>query len=221
MLFDPVTGLPVTRVDDGEVEVVRADPIVKTGDSRDSSRSSILFEKLLERELTASAPLPTKTVNHAGMMNAAELRLLAEWADVGAQYYNDPFNGLPHTLANTRGVHGLDQTIFEEQVHPILMSRCAMCHQPVGNTGASPDTFEHNQFVLTGDTDGDYDVTLTMVNDVCNPPANPLLLRPTSNGLGPYPHPQIGTPPGPVLSPLEADYATIRDWIATGTGACP
>ncbi|TDU32014.1 hypothetical protein DFR24_1402 [Panacagrimonas perspica] len=214
--FDPDTGLPIVREDDGEIEVVRDDPIVKTGGSRDSSRSSPLFEKLLERELTASAPLPARTVNHAGMMNPGELRLLAEWADVGAQYYNDPFNGLPRTLANTRGVKGLDETIFEEDVHPILLERCSMCHQPVGNGGGDPGSFERNQFVLTGDTEGDYNVTLTMVNNVCNPPANPLLMRPTSNDLGAHPHPQIGTPPRPVMSPLEADYTTIRDWIASG-----
>lgn len=28
---------------------------------------------------------------HAGMLSDAELRLLAEWVDIGAQYYNDPF----------------------------------------------------------------------------------------------------------------------------------
>ena len=31
------------------------------------------------------------TVNHKAFMSASELRLVAEWADVGAQYYNNPF----------------------------------------------------------------------------------------------------------------------------------
>ena len=31
------------------------------------------------------------TVNHSGYMTPAELRLLSEWADIGAQYYNNPF----------------------------------------------------------------------------------------------------------------------------------
>jgi hypothetical protein len=31
------------------------------------------------------------TVNHSGFMTPAELRLLSEWVDIGAQYYNDPF----------------------------------------------------------------------------------------------------------------------------------
>jgi hypothetical protein len=32
------------------------------------------------------------TVNHSGFMTPAELRLLSEWVDIGAQYYNNPFN---------------------------------------------------------------------------------------------------------------------------------
>ena len=32
------------------------------------------------------------TVNHAGFMTPAELRLLSEWVDIGAQYYNNPFS---------------------------------------------------------------------------------------------------------------------------------
>jgi hypothetical protein len=29
---------------------------------------------------------------HAGRLNAAELRLLSEWLDIGGQYYNNPFD---------------------------------------------------------------------------------------------------------------------------------
>ena len=29
--------------------------------------------------------------SHAGDLTPAELRLIAEWLDIGAQYYNDPF----------------------------------------------------------------------------------------------------------------------------------
>jgi len=31
------------------------------------------------------------TINHKGFMTPAELRLLSEWVDIGAQYYNNPF----------------------------------------------------------------------------------------------------------------------------------
>ena len=29
---------------------------------------------------------------HAGFMTPAELRLLSEWLDIGAQYFNNPFD---------------------------------------------------------------------------------------------------------------------------------
>jgi hypothetical protein len=29
--------------------------------------------------------------SHAGRLSPAELRLISEWVDIGAQYYNDPF----------------------------------------------------------------------------------------------------------------------------------
>ena len=29
---------------------------------------------------------------HGGIMSASELRLIAEWLDIGAQYYNSPFD---------------------------------------------------------------------------------------------------------------------------------
>jgi hypothetical protein len=32
---------------------------------------------------------------HQGMLSPAELRLLSEWLDIGAQYYNDPFPPTP------------------------------------------------------------------------------------------------------------------------------
>jgi hypothetical protein len=30
-------------------------------------------------------------LDHTGFLSTAELRLIAEWLDIGAQYYNDPF----------------------------------------------------------------------------------------------------------------------------------
>jgi len=35
------------------------------------------------------------TAPHTGMLSTAELRLLSEWLDIGAQYYNDPFPPTP------------------------------------------------------------------------------------------------------------------------------
>jgi hypothetical protein len=30
--------------------------------------------------------------SHVGQLSGAELKLLAEWLDIGAQYYNNPFD---------------------------------------------------------------------------------------------------------------------------------
>jgi hypothetical protein len=221
-------GQPVIINDDGNLEVQRGDPLIRTGSSRDSSRSSRFFEEMLDKQLLSGVPLPPQTVNHAGMLNASELRLLAEWADLGGTYYNDPFNAPPgvyRTPATIRGVSGLSQTVFNNTIHPILMNDCAGCHVPFNSSGSSQGqpnaAFQNNQFVLTGDLEGDYDVTLTMVSDVCTPAQNPLLLWPTSTGGGYYPHPQVGSPAGPVLSTTSPDYTAILNWISTGTCATP
>ncbi len=38
-------------------------------------------------------PRTQNTVNHSGTLSPAELRLISEWLDIGAQYYNNPFDG--------------------------------------------------------------------------------------------------------------------------------
>jgi hypothetical protein len=35
---------------------------------------------------------PGSGSTHAGYLSAAELRLLSEWLDIGAQYFNNPFD---------------------------------------------------------------------------------------------------------------------------------
>jgi hypothetical protein len=37
-------------------------------------------------------PATANTIDHNGMLSAAELRLISEWLDIGAQYYNNPFD---------------------------------------------------------------------------------------------------------------------------------
>jgi hypothetical protein len=39
------------------------------------------------------------TVDHRGFLTPAELRLISEWVDIGAQYYNNPI-GLPAGFLN-------------------------------------------------------------------------------------------------------------------------
>jgi hypothetical protein len=114
-------------------------------------------------------------------------------------------------------------------VHPVLMSQCASCHQPFGNTG-TPSTpnepvnpgFRTSRYVLTGNVEGDFNVSVSMVADVCDPESSYLLLRPSSTELDDPPHPRIGVDPEdpdsgtPVLLPGSAGWQAIYDWIAAG-----
>ncbi|MCZ6829919.1 MAG: hypothetical protein O7F73_10100 [Gammaproteobacteria bacterium] len=37
-------------------------------------------------------PATTNTIDHRGLLSPSELRLISEWLDIGAQYYNNPFD---------------------------------------------------------------------------------------------------------------------------------
>lgn len=235
-VLDPDTGLPQLRImQDGSIEIVRTTPLVSTGGSRDSSRTAGLVAKLYEQPLRSGRDMSLPpTVDHSGLLNASELRLLAEWIDLGGQYYNDPFDDANgdgfRALSETRGgLQGLSEQLFAATVHPVLMSQCAACHQPFGNTG-QPSTpnepvnagFETSRYVLTGNIEGDFNASVTMVSDVCEPESNYLLLRPSSVETDDPPHPRIGVDPAvpgsgtPVLEAGSADWQAIRDWIAAG-----
>lgn len=232
-VLDELTGLPVLRVDeDGEIEVEREPALVSSGGSTDGARASHLFEKLYEQELRAEQPLASPaTVDHRGFMNASELRLLAEWVDLGGQYYNDPFDDADgdgfRDLGELRGgTRGLSEDVFESSVQPVLLARCAGCHQPFAGNGqpgqpVNPE-FSANRFVLTGSLEGDFNIAVSMVNDVCFPEASYLLSRPAATETDLPPHPRVADPddpaaePAPALSPGEPDWQAIRDWIAAG-----
>ncbi len=74
---DPVTGLPTTVL----VPVSLAPPL--TAGSANGSAAKF-FAKFDGTDHGT-------TVDHTGYLTKAELRLIAEWIDIGAQYYNDPF----------------------------------------------------------------------------------------------------------------------------------
>jgi len=221
-LIDPVSGLPVTRIEEGVVVIARGPALVDTsasegeagGLARKSRLAEIMFgENLMSSSTTRAAhPNPPGTAPaHGTLLNAAEKRLIAEWMDLGGQYYNDPFNG----TSGVRSIVGLSQASFEAQVLPILRSTCAAaCHQAIGSTGgpAQGTSFRNNRFVLTGDVEGDYGVTLTMISNACDGPSNYLLKKPST-----VPHPTgvIGQTTA-VLPQGGAAYNTIASWIATG-----
>jgi hypothetical protein len=215
-LIDATTGQPVIVIEDGVPMVERGIPLVDTGSgsmgnagqARKSRLTEILWGQTLlagDGARTAHPNPPGTAPNHATLLNRAEKRLLAEWMDLGGQYYNNPFtpgNGV-------RTVTGLSEENFTAQVMPILGARCAGCHAPVGTNDGSPTLGRANRFVLTGSTEGDFGVTLSMVNDTCNAAANPLLARPST-----VPHPSGGS--AAVLPTGSADYNTIAAWIAQG-----
>ena len=60
--------------------------------SANGARVSYFMEKMTETELDAGRALPSATVNHANMLTPAELRLIAEYLDIGGQYFNNPFD---------------------------------------------------------------------------------------------------------------------------------
>jgi hypothetical protein len=221
-VIDSATGLPQTRVENGVVVIVRGAALVDVGASEGQavglSRKSRLMEILSGEDLLSGAeartahPTPT-TVNHAGMLSAAELRLVAEWIDLGGQYYNNPFD----SASGVRSISGLSEQAFESDVLPILRTTCAAsCHQAVGSDPTIPPgtTFQGNRFVLTGNVEGDYNATLAMINDACNPASNYLLSRPST-----IPHPSTlpaGQQTQAVLPVGSAGYNTISAWIQSG-----
>ena len=83
-------GDPVYEVDeDGELILdANGDPIpvfvnVNIGPAL-SSNGAVSSRRLFDRFLAGGS--------HAGYLSDAELKLLAEWLDIGAQYYNNPFD---------------------------------------------------------------------------------------------------------------------------------
>lgn len=214
LLGDPLlngNGQPITRLEDGVPVVQRGPALVETmaNGAQGLTRSSRLGEILFGESLKASAeartahPNPPGTApNHATLLNAAEKRLVTEWMDLGGQY----FNNVMASNSPVKRATALSQTVFEASVLPILSGQCLSCHQP----GAG--SFSNNRFILTGNAEGDYNVTLTMVSNTCSAASNALLQRPST-----APHPSGAT--GQTTPPLPAGstgYQTILNWIAAG-----
>lgn len=55
------------------------------------ARASYFMEKITNTELDAGRAL-SGTTDHSAMMTASELKLISEWLDIGAQYFNNPFD---------------------------------------------------------------------------------------------------------------------------------
>ena len=231
MIGDPVldatTGLPKTRIEEGVLVIQRGPALVDTGASEGEAlglaRKSRLAEILWGETLMSGADAraahpnpPASAPSHATMLGAAEKRLVAEWIDTGGKYYNDPFDA----ASGVRQIKGLSEETFTAQVFPILKKTCAAgCHQAIGSSASAVPvgtSFRNNRFVLTGDADGDYGVTLSMISNACDAGSSYLLKKPST-----VPHPAgkvtpPGTMPTAVLPVGSADYNTIAAWIGAG-----
>jgi len=218
LIGDPVldsNGLPTFQIVDDELRLVRGEAQVNPGTARGSHLIEVLFNQELKSDLVVGAGQ-----NHSTMLNASEKRLVSEWIDLGAQYYNSPRD----SGGALRGVTGLSETVFNATVHPILLNRCAACHQAVGlpgSGGTAPNAgFVGMRFVLTGQAEGDFNVTLSMVGDVASPATTELLRRPASTGTNPTHGLAVGG--GAVMPVTDPDYITVCNWIniTNVAGAC-
>ncbi len=235
-----VNGLPLPPVvEEGQVVFQRNEPMVSVGGSANSSRTSHLIETIFHTKLRAGNEHTLGALDHSLMMNASEKRLVTEWVDIGAQYINDPFEldaGVYKVKANLLSNVGVSQSLFNSTVHSKLIADCQSCHTPNNNGGtgmgagqtnnSASSASGHNRFVLTGNPVGDYNVTVAMINDLCTPANNDLLLRPTSNGISPnLAHPQVlvnpnnpggATQPVLVSTSPNSTYGVILNWISMG-----
>jgi hypothetical protein len=80
---DPVTGLPTTIM----VPVSLAPPMV----AGSANGSAVKFLAIFDANYQDPNAGQPGEVDHRGYLTTAELRLISEWLDIGAQYYNDPF----------------------------------------------------------------------------------------------------------------------------------
>ncbi|MEK7412147.1 MAG: hypothetical protein AAB263_02385, partial [Planctomycetota bacterium] len=205
-------GLPVLVERDGEIEVDREAPLAEPG----LARATKLIMRIFAEGLKPPADLAADA--HAQYLNISEKRVIAEWIDLGGTYYNDPcetrING---SCTKFRTVTGLDQTVFETRIQPLMLTECAGCHVAVGR-GPNDPPFQAKRLVLTGSVEGDFNVTSTMVNNVCDPTKSYLLRYPTSTltAVPPEPaHPHILDNTSPI-SPL---YTEILQWITAAKTA--
>lgn len=93
-----IAGAPIPRLDGG-IPVLddEGNPVFLSVDrimSPGSARASRAFFNCVTRNechlQDVDAPAPAQVLaDHTGLLTRAELRLLSEWLDIGAQYYND------------------------------------------------------------------------------------------------------------------------------------
>lgn len=177
------------------------------------ARASYLVEKIFDEELFATRALPANQTLHANRLSPAEKKLVVEWIDMGAAYWNQVLD----SNGNVRPIPvGLDKDVFTGTVWKMLDDRCSECHRPYGHRGAVNESFVASAFVLPGQSadpaevlfDMDFRMTANMVTDTQSP-ANSLLLRAPSSTPA-----HFNSASGSYILPAGgADYTAIFNWI--------
>jgi hypothetical protein len=90
-ILDPVTGLPIPITEFIDDPAFRFNATM----SGNGARASYFLLKMSDPTATrngSAAPGDADYVDHSAFMSKDELRLVSEWLDIGAQYFNDPFD---------------------------------------------------------------------------------------------------------------------------------
>ena len=74
------------------VDLIGAAARVKPSMTANGARASYFMEKMTGTELDDNGRTVFGSVDHSVMLSGAELKLIGEWLDLGAQNFNDPFD---------------------------------------------------------------------------------------------------------------------------------
>ena len=87
-------GDPVLDALGNPVFVFIDDPaaVVTPSMTANGARRSYFMEKMTASELDNLGRTVSGVVDHSAMLSNDELKLISEWLDLGAQYFNDPFD---------------------------------------------------------------------------------------------------------------------------------
>lgn len=99
---EDINGDPILDIDGNEIFDTFGVSVAMFA-SAYTAKSSYFIEKLTQTELDSGRSLKADDgteiyfnggmyVDHSGMLSSAELRLISEWLDIGAQYYNNSFD---------------------------------------------------------------------------------------------------------------------------------
>ena len=88
---DPIrdeNGNPILILDENGMPIQETE--TRTIPASMSSNGAVNSNRFLNK--FTQAPGPDDTVDHRPLLQPGELKLLREWLDLGAQYYNNPFD---------------------------------------------------------------------------------------------------------------------------------